>query len=123
MNQAVRIYHPLGKITLRPASGVTARRLEATIRTALDRYAAEGRVPAEALHAMVRKRLGNYYRTPGYYLRVYRNRAELTQARLAGKAGILQHHVSEMEHNRRPMGKALARKLAKISNCEYQRLL
>lgn len=33
------------------------------------------------------KRNGAAYRTPGYYLRLYRQRAELTQSRAAGQAG------------------------------------
>ena len=32
------------------------------------------------------KRNGAAYRTPGYYLRLYRQRAELTQSRAAGQA-------------------------------------
>ena len=123
MNQAVRIEHAVGRIIVRPASGIAPARLASAIRSALDNYKEEDRISAEELFEIARKRHGSYYRTPGYYLRVYRYRAELTQARLAAKGGVLQHHISEMERNRRPIGKVMARKLAKILNCEYQRLL
>ena len=80
-------------------------------------------MPASLLHAEAKRRLGSRYQTPGYYLSLYRGRAGLTQARLAQKTGMLQHHVSEMEHNRRSIGKSLARKIAAVLKCEYQRLL
>ncbi len=123
MNDSVRIDHEVAQVVLRPAAGVARLRLKKAIRAALDRYADLDRVPAKVVHADVKRKHGAYYQTPGYYLSAYRHRADLTQARLAGKVGIHQHHISEMEHNRRPMGKAVARKLAKILNCEYQRFL
>ncbi len=123
MNEPVRIDHEVAQVVLRPAAGVARMRIEAAIRAALDKYADDDRFPVQIVHADVKRRHGAYYQTPGYFLSAYRHRAGLTQARLASKAGILRHHVSEMEHNRRPMGKVLARKLAKLLNCEYQRLL
>ena len=123
MNDSLTINHEIARVVLRPADGVARLRLKAAVTAALDRYADQDRFPARVVHADVKRRLGAYYRTPGYYLSAYRHRADLTQAQLANKAGIHQHHVSEMEHNRRPIGKALARKLAKILKCEYQQLL
>ena len=81
------------------------------------------RVPAQTLHDEIRQRYGDAYRTPGYYLRLYRQRAGLTQAQLAGQTGIRQHHLSEMENNKRAMGKTMARKLAQVLDCDYRRLL
>ena len=60
---------------------------------------------------------------PGYYLRLYRQRAELTQGRLAEQAGIRQHHLSEMENNKRVSSKTNAKKLAAILDCDYRKLL
>lgn len=80
-------------------------------------------VPASLLHAEAKRRHGRNHQTPGYYLELYRHRAGLTQARLARKAGMLQHHVSEMEHGRRSIGKSLARKLSAILDCNYQKLM
>jgi DNA-binding XRE family transcriptional regulator len=91
--------------------------------TTLDQYQSEENIPASAVHAAIRERLGDYYRTPGYYLRVYRSRSDLTQVQLAKKAGLRQHHVSEMENNRRPLGKATAKKIAAILDCDYRKLL
>ncbi len=81
------------------------------------------RVPAQTLHDEIGQRYGDAYRTPGYYLRSYRQRAGLTQAQLAGQTGIRQHHLSEMENNKRALGKAMARKLAQVLDCDYRRLL
>ena len=45
-------------------------------------------------------------------LRAYRTRENLTQKALAERTGIPQHHISEMENGKRPIGKERARKLA-----------
>lgn len=122
MNREVKIRHELGEVVVRPAGKVASKRLQAVVRKALDEYAAEDSIPAATLHAEVREQEMEYG-TPGYYLKVYRYRGGLTQAELAIRAGIHQHHISEMEHNRRPVGKAMARKLAHILDCDYRRLL
>ncbi|MBL1274790.1 MAG: helix-turn-helix transcriptional regulator [Ectothiorhodospiraceae bacterium] len=93
------------------------------IRSALDQYLAEDRVPAKTVHDEAKQRHGDAYRIPGYYLRLYRQRAELTQAELADQTGIRQHHLSEMENNKRVLGKANAKKLADILECDYRKLL
>jgi ribosome-binding protein aMBF1 (putative translation factor) len=56
-------------------------------------------------------------------LRAYRTREGLTQKQLSALTGIPQHHISEMEHGKRGIGKERAKKLAAALNCEYQRLL
>ncbi len=81
------------------------------------------RLPASIIHAEIKGRHGKDYLTPGYYLRLYRQRSELTQVLLAKKVNMRQHHLSEMEHNKRPIGKAAAQKLAKVLKCNYQQLL
>jgi len=56
-------------------------------------------------------------------LRAYRHREGLTQKRLAELSGIPQHHISEMEHGKRTIGKERARRLAEALHCDYRRLL
>lgn len=89
----------------------------------LDQYLDENRVPAKAVHDETRERQGDYYRSTGYYLRLYRHRAELTQIALAERSGIRQYHLSEIENNKRVLGKLNAKKLAEILDCDYRKLL
>ena len=89
----------------------------------MDQYPDDELVPAQILHDEVRQRYGNAYRTPGYYLRLYRLRADMTQVQLACQAGIRQRHLSEMENNKRPIDKTLARKLAHILDFDYRKLI
>jgi len=56
-------------------------------------------------------------------LRAYRNREGLTQKRLSELTGIPQHHISEMEHGKRSIGKERAKKLAGVLFCDYRQLL
>lgn len=119
----MRIHHELGDVVIKPTGTVNAARLKRTIREALDRYQESERVPASVVHAEARERHGEAYRTPGYYLRLYRQRAELTQAQLAERTDLRQHHLSEMEHNKRPIGKTTAQRLAEVLDCDYRRLL
>lgn len=123
MNEGLKIHHHLADVVLKPTGKVNTARLKKMIRSTLDQYLEEDRIPAETLHEEARQRQGDAYRTPGYYLRLYRQRAELTQLELANRTGIRQHHISEMEHNKRVMGKANARKLAKILKCDFRRFL
>lgn len=117
------IHHELGDIVVRATTRMRAAKLERAIRKALDQSRESERVPAALVHARIRERHGDDYRTPGYLLRLYRQREEFTQAALAERLGIRQHHLSEMENNKRPIGKAMARRLAKVLNCDYRRLL
>lgn len=123
MNQSLKINHELAEVVFKPLSNVKAARLRSAIRNALDECAEEEGIPAAWLHARTGKRHGRRYQTPGYYLSLYRLRAGLTQSQLAQKAGIFQHHVSEMEHNRRPVGKSMARRIATILDCDHRRFL
>ena len=61
--------------------------------------------------------------TPGATLKVYRGNAGLSQTRLSELTGIPVPHLSGMEHDRRPIGKASARKLAGALAIDYRRLL
>ena len=120
---ALKIHHDLCDVVLKPSGKINQARLKKMIRSALDQYLAEDRVSAKTLHEEAKQRHGDAYRTPGYCLRLYRQRAELTQAELADQTGIRQHHLSEMENNKRVLGKANAKKLADILDCDYRKLL
>ncbi|WP_310601467.1 helix-turn-helix transcriptional regulator [Desulfobulbus sp.] len=50
--------------------------------------------------------------TPGDTLRIRRENAGLTQAALGEKAGVSRKNISDMENNRRPIGEAVAERLA-----------
>jgi DNA-binding XRE family transcriptional regulator len=56
----------------------------------------------------------------GVALRGARKREGLTQKQLAGLLGINQTHISEMEHGKRPIGKGMARRLAKVLRVDYR---
>ena len=53
-------------------------------------------------------------------LRGARKREALTQKELARLVGISQTHVSEMEHGKRPIGKEMAKRLAKALKVNYR---
>ena len=63
------------------------------------------------------------YTETGLALRGARLRAEMTQKELADFIGALPHHISEMEHGKRSIGKEMARKLSKILNMSYRMFL
>ena len=53
-------------------------------------------------------------------LRGARKREALTQKALAHLVGVSQAHISEMEHDKRPIGKDLAKRLAKALKVNYR---
>lgn len=61
---------------------------------------------------------------PGYgpkeALRGARRMADLTQQQLADMIGAAKSHVSEMERGKRPIGKEMAKRLAKALNADYR---
>ncbi len=56
----------------------------------------------------------------GVCLRGARVKEGMTQKQLADKVGIVQHHISEMENGKRPIGKETAKKLAAALNVDYR---
>jgi transcriptional regulator with XRE-family HTH domain len=58
--------------------------------------------------------------TPGTMLRGARYREDMTQVQLAEVSGIPRRHISDMENNRRPIGKQAARKLAEVPKVDYR---
>ena len=123
MSQALKIHHDLADVVVQPNSKVNGTRLKKMIVSVLDLYLNEDRIPARILHDDARRRHGDYYQSSGYYLRLYRQRADMTQAELADLTGIFQHHLSEIENNKRVVGKSNAVKLAKALDFDYRRLL
>jgi DNA-binding XRE family transcriptional regulator len=57
---------------------------------------------------------------PATLLRGARHKAGLTQKNLAGRLGVHQHHLSEMENGKRSIGRQMARRLAKALRCDYR---
>ena len=53
-------------------------------------------------------------------LRGARKREALTQKDLAHLVGVSQTHISEMEHGKRPIGKEMAKRLAKVLKVNYR---
>jgi len=53
-------------------------------------------------------------------LRGARKREGLTQQELARLVGVSQTHISEMEHGKRPIGKDMAKRLARVLKVNYR---
>jgi DNA-binding XRE family transcriptional regulator len=60
---------------------------------------------------------------PGVVLAGARGKEGISQRELARRLGIPQRHISEMERGKRPIGKEMAKKLAKALNINYRVLL
>ena len=56
----------------------------------------------------------------GVYLAGARHREGLTQHQLAGRCGLPQRHISEMENGKRPIGKENAKRLAAALHVDYR---
>jgi DNA-binding XRE family transcriptional regulator len=56
----------------------------------------------------------------GASIRVGRGNEGLTQKQLAEMTGIAQHHISEMENGKRPIGKETAKKVAYVLHMDYR---
>lgn len=53
-------------------------------------------------------------------LRGARKRESLTQKEIATRIGIKQVHISQMKKEKRPLGKEMAKRLAKVLNVDYR---
>ena len=58
--------------------------------------------------------------SPAVALRGARKREGLTQKALAERLGVRQAHLSQMENNKRPIGKAMAKRLAAELDVDYR---
>jgi DNA-binding XRE family transcriptional regulator len=56
----------------------------------------------------------------GVVLAGARGKEGITQRELADRVGIPQRHISEMERGKRPIGKEMAKRLAKALNIDYR---
>lgn len=63
------------------------------------------------------------YTEPGAALAGTRHREGLSQVALAKKSGTTQSAISAMEKGYRPIGKQVAKRLAKVLNTDYRTLL
>ena len=66
------------------------------------------------------KDLYEKYTKPGVALRGARGKEGMTQKELAKKLGIPQGNLSQMENGKRPIGKAMAKRLARVLNIGYR---
>ncbi len=123
MKEVIVLHHPLADIRIKPFEYHQAKKIRQVIHAALNEYLEETSIAASTLHAETKAHHGKTYKTPGYYLRIYRTRSDLTQKELAHRLKVRQHHLSEMENNKRPIGKALAKKLAEELHCDYHKFL
>lgn len=60
------------------------------------------------------------YTRPGAILQGSRHKMGWTQVTLAKKIGTTQADLSNMEHGRRPIGKEMAKRLAKVLDVDYR---
>ncbi|HSX04130.1 MAG TPA: helix-turn-helix transcriptional regulator [Rhabdochlamydiaceae bacterium] len=60
---------------------------------------------------------------PGYTLKAYRCKHELTQKEFGKIIGVSQNHLSEMENGKRPIGKEMAKRFAKFFKIDYRNFL
>ncbi|MFI5334229.1 MAG: transcriptional regulator [Chlamydiales bacterium] len=63
------------------------------------------------------------YGEAGLMLRGSRYKADLTQQQVADALGISQHHISEMESGKRPIGKVMALRLGRLFKTDYRQFL
>ena len=79
-------------------------------------------VPEKTLAAEeVLPELADDTQRPAAMLRGARQKANMTQADLAAKLGdVRQHHLSEMENGKRPIGKDMAKRLAAVLKSDYR---
>jgi DNA-binding XRE family transcriptional regulator len=61
--------------------------------------------------------------TPGARLRGARGLCSMTQKQLAARTGVSVPNLSAMENNRRPIGKAMAKKLGEALDFPYKAFL
>ncbi len=56
----------------------------------------------------------------GLAVRGTRFKANMTQQQLADAIGVRPHHISEMEHGKRSIGKDMSHRLAEVLNVNYK---
>ncbi len=100
--------------------GFVGQELKQTIQRTLKRLKEEERtIPAEEVFP----ELKDPAQRPGIMLKGARLRLDMTQAQLARKLKIKQHHLSEMERGKRSIGKVMAHKLSDVLDMDYRLFL
>ena len=61
--------------------------------------------------------------TPGKRLRGLRAREDITQAEMAERLGLRQHHISEMESGKRPITLEMAKRIGAELDNSYKELM
>lgn len=84
-----------------------------------DKSMAPQGVPSEDLFVHIEKK----HTKAGVLLRGTRHREGLTQAEMAKKMRITQADLSKMENGKRPIGKAMAKRIQKIFGVNYRYFL
>jgi len=79
-------------------------------------YQVEENVPADEVLRDVYKKYGK----TGSVIRGFRAREDMTQIELARKLDVTQGDLSKMENGKRPVGKEMARRLAKVFSTDYR---
>lgn len=100
-------------------SPTLGQQVEALIKKSMANPAKDLGVPA----SKILPELADSTLRPATLLKAARLKARLTQMQLAEKLNIRQHHLSEMENAKRPIGKALAKQLAEAFKCDYRLFL
>ncbi len=121
--ETIRIAGKAGLIQFAP-SHISQSKIERIERALRKLVAArqENYISASEIRTILKKK-DPLIGTSGGTIHAYRSRAGLTQHKLAKRAGLKQSHLSEMESNRRPVGRIVAKKLAKALNCDHRRFL
>lgn len=86
---------------------------------ALRNFDDEDSIPAHILFPEI----DDSVKGPAIALRGMRRRSKMTQLQLAKKVGIKQSHLSEMECGKRPIGKAMAKRLASVLGANWKSFL
>ena len=79
-------------------------------------YQVEENVPADDVLREVHEKYGK----TGSVIRGFRAREDMTQIELARKLRVTQGDLSKMENGKRPVGKVMARRLAKVFSTDYR---
>lgn len=98
-----------------------AERIRAVVENILALIEGGGRIIPEAEEERlysIEEVFPNFH--PGDTLKGARLMHELTQAQLGAMIGVKPGHISETEKGKRPIGKEMARRLAKALNTSYK---
>jgi DNA-binding XRE family transcriptional regulator len=68
---------------------------------------------------IAKKEIGRFSEA-GVMLRGCRYKKDITQLELSKAIGVNQHHISEMENGKRPIGKEMAKRLADFFETDYR---